>query len=115
MHKGSKSRRHQRLKRGSQSFDECGNEDYSSRQYKPTRAYHRQRSNPNILDLIPPPPPLYAPPSLPPNDSPVNNHHPYDVNQRSSKRSSNKPYRSSAFKVKHIRQQRLRWKCKNHI
>ena len=89
MHKGSKSRRNQRLKRGSQSFDECA-EDYSSRQYKPTRAYHRQRSNPNILDLIPPPPPLYAPPSLP-NDPNYN-----DMNPCSSKRS--KSHRASAFK-----------------
>ena len=28
------------------------------------------RSNPNILDLIPPPPPLYAPPSLPGEPAP---------------------------------------------
>ena len=100
MHKGSKSRHHQRLKRGSQSFDECG-EDYRGRvstsHHKPARAYKRQRSNPNILDLIPPPPPLYAPPSLPTPDYP-----PYDLERPGS----SKPHRSAAFKIKHIKDRR---------
>ena len=89
MHKSAKSRQSQRrLKRGSQSFDECG-EDYHGRisnHHKPLRAYKRQRSNPNILDLIPPPPPLYAPPSPPSPDYPG---------------SSSKPQRTAAFKIQH--------------
>ena len=100
MHKGSKSRHHQRLKRGSQSFDECG-EDYRGRvtsHHKPSRAYKRQRSNPNILDLIPPPPPLCAPPSLPTPDYP-----PYDLDQRPG---SSKPHRTAAFKIQHIKDRR---------
>ena len=94
MHKGSKSRHQKRLKRASQSFDECGEEmSGQSRQHK-HRAYYRQRSNPNILDLIPPPPPLYAPPTL----------HPPQHNPSSSKRSS-KPQRSS-LRSKHIMERR---------
>lgn len=86
MHKGSKSRHNMRLKRGSQSFDE-GGEDHHTRvtRQRPSRAYKRQRSNPNILDLIPPPPPLYAPPSLP-----------YEPRSGSSK-----PQRTAAFKLQH--------------
>ena len=103
MHKGSKSRHHQhRLKRGSQSFDECGAEDYhtrSSRHHKPSRVYKRQRSNPNILDLIPPPPPLYAPPLPPSPDYPQA----YD-DQRPG--SSSKPQRTAAFKIHHIKDRR---------
>ena len=107
MHKGStvtsksRQRSHQRLKRGSQSFDDCGGEEYSSRQYKPTRAYHRQRSNPNILDLIPPPPPLYAPSS----DSPYF-HEADNLALGLAKKSSSKSQRSSAFKPKHINDRR---------
>ena len=91
MHKGSKSRHHQRLKRGSQSFEECG-EDYTgrARQHKPAHAYKRQRSNPNILDLIPPPPPLYAPPSLP--SDPL-----CDLRSKSHR---------TAFKIQHIKDRR---------
>ena len=106
MHKGSSSsgksrqRSHQRLKRGSQSFDDCGGEEFSSRhQYKPTRAYRRQRSNPNILDLIPPPPPLYAPSS----DTP---YYDGDIALEIPKKSSSKSHRSSAFKSKHINERR---------
>ena len=68
----SQQRRQRRLQRASQSFD-CGesSEEYSNaRLFRPAVA--RQRSNPNILDLIPPPP-VYAPPSLPPGPA---HHHP---------------------------------------
>ena len=101
MHKGSKSRHHQRLKRGSQSFDECGAEDYHTRSSHGhhKRVYKRQRSNPNILDLIPPPPPLYAPPLPPSPDYPQA----YD-DQRPG--SSSKPQRTAAFKIHHIKDRR---------
>ena len=49
------------LKRESHSFD---NFTTSNSEISIGQSFHR-RSNPNILDLLPPPPPIYAPPSLP--------------------------------------------------
>ena len=98
MHKGSKSRHHKRLKRASQSFDESG-EDFSSRHLK-HRAY-RQRSNPNILDLIPPPPPLYAPPSLPQESLYTPPHLP-DLNPSSSSSSRFSKGHRAGLRSKHI-------------
>ena len=97
MHKGSKSRHQKRLKRASQSFDECA-EEFSSHVGLPRHHKHRayrQRSNPNILDLIPPPPPLYAPPSLQPR---------HEADPCSSKRSS-QPHRPG-LRSHHIMERR---------
>ena len=101
LQKGSSSKRP--FKRESHSFDNLntsGSEIYAGVHKAPS--FHR-RSNPNILDLLPPPP-IYAPPSLPkstayytPSCGSSNRYYP------SSNRSTSGPQSHSAFKRRHIK------------
>ena len=91
------------LKRESHSFDNLntsGSDIYAGVHKPPS--YHR-RSNPNILDLLPPPP-IYAPPSLPmhriyspPTHGSGNHYYP------PTHQSTSTPQSHSAFNRRHIK------------
>ena len=102
------------LKRESHSFDNLntsGSDIYAGVHKPPS--YHR-RSNPNILDLLPPPP-IYAPPSLPmhriyspPTHGSGNHYYP------PTHQSTSAPQSHSAFNRRHIKIYDCWWLWQSH-
>ena len=101
LNKGSHSK--SQFKRESLSFDNLKtscSEIYSDVHKAP---FSHRRSNPNILDILPPPP-IYAPPSLPRNTI----YHPPSYGDGNClhppmNQSTSAPQSHSAFKSRHIR------------